>query len=126
MSRVARSPIEVPAGVEIKQNGQTVSVKGSNGNLSLELHSLVSFNLEGQTLTVKPNEESTAGWAQAGTARALLNNMVKGVSAGFEKRLQLNGVGYRAQTKGKVININVGYSHPIDYQLPDGVTATLN
>ena len=123
MSRVARAPITLPAGVEIKQDGETVTVKGGKGSLSLKIHNLVEWNLEDTTLTVKPKEESKAGWAQAGTARALLNNMVTGVSAGFEKKLQLNGVGYRAQAKGKVININVGYSHPIDYELPEGVSA---
>ena len=123
MSRVAKSPISIPGGVEIKQDGQLITVKGSNGTLTHTLNALITIEIEGNVVTVKPTEESKNAWAQAGTGRAILNNMVTGVSKGFERKLQLNGVGYRAQTKGKVININVGYSHPIDYNLPEGVTA---
>ena len=123
MSRVAKSPISIPGGVEIKQDGQLITVKGSNGTLTHTLNALITIEVEGNVVTVKPTEESKNAWAQAGTGRAILNNMVTGVSKGFERKLQLNGVGYRAQTKGKVININVGYSHPIDYNLPEGVSA---
>lgn len=123
MSRVAKSPIEIPAGVEVKQDGQVITVKGSKGTLSLTLNSYVSANIDGNVVTVKPSVESKEGWAQAGTGRALINNMVTGVSTGYEKKMQLNGVGYRAQTKGKVINISVGYSHPIEFALPEGVSA---
>jgi len=123
MSRIAKNPVTLPSGVELKQDGQLVTIKGGKGSLSLDMNALVGIKLDGSTLTVEPAQESREAWAQAGTVRSLINNMVIGVSTGFERKLQLNGDGYRAQTKGKVININVGYSHPIDYELPEGVTA---
>lgn len=123
MSRVAKSPITIPAGVDVKINGQQVDLKGSKGTLSLNLHPLVSIKQEGTELKLSPAEDSQAAWMQTGTARSLLNNNVVGVSAGFERKLQLIGVGYKAAAKGKVLNLALGYSHPIDFQLPEGVTA---
>jgi large subunit ribosomal protein L6 len=122
MSRVAKAPIPVASGVEIKVNGQEVSVKGPKGSMDLVVHSDVVVEQEGSELRVKPASESKASWAMAGTMRALLNNMVVGVSAGFEKKLQLIGVGYRAQGKGKVLNLSLGFSHPVDYNVPEGIT----
>lgn len=122
MSRVAKSPVTLPNGVEVTINGQDVQVKGAKGSLSTTLHALVSLSQEGAQLKLTPREDSQDAWMQTGTARAVLNNLVIGVSAGFERKLQLIGVGYKAAAKGKVLNLALGFSHPIDYQLPDGVT----
>ena len=123
MSRVAKSPIELPSGVELKQNGSELVVKGSKGELKLDLHPLVALEVEGSAASIKPSQESKDAWAMAGTFRSLLNNMVTGVSKGFERKLELIGVGYRAQAKGKVLSLSLGFSHPVDYELPEGVTA---
>ena len=122
MSRIAKSPIELPSGVDVKVNEGEVTVKGGNGNLELKLHTDVVVGQEGNVLTVTPRKESKEHWAMAGTFRALINNMVTGASKGFEKKLQLIGVGYRAQVKGKVLNLNLGFSHPVDYPIPEGIT----
>lgn len=123
MSRVAKSPVTIPTGVAVTINGQDVQVKGAKGELSTVLHDLVAIAQEGTELKLSPREESQAAWMQAGTARAVMNNLVIGVSAGFERRLQLIGVGYKAAAKGKVLNLALGFSHPVDYNLPEGVTA---
>lgn len=123
MSRVAKAPVTVPNGVTVTQNGRQVEVKGSKGTLSFNLHALVELKQEEGKLQLAPAKESKDAWKQAGTARAVLNNLVKGVSEGFERKLQLVGVGYKAAVKGTVVNLNLGYSHPIDYALPEGVTA---
>lgn len=122
MSRVAKNPVKLPSGVELKIDGRKVSVKGSKGNLEHEVHEQVDVLFEGGILTVKPREESQESWALAGTTRAVVNNMVTGVSEGFERKLVLNGVGYRAQAQGKTLNLTLGFSHPVAYQLPDGIT----
>lgn len=121
MSRVAKAPVSLPKGVELKLDGQNVSVKGPKGQLSWVVMQDVSLTEEDGKVKVAPREESKSGWAMAGTARALVNNMVVGVSQGFEKKLTLIGVGYRAQAKGKVLNLNLGFSHPIDYPVPEGI-----
>ncbi|GJM11955.1 MAG: 50S ribosomal protein L6 [Pseudohongiella sp.] len=123
MSRVANSPVEIPKGVETNLSDTQISIKGGKGNLSLDLHSSVAVAQDGETLSVSAKDGSRQSNAMAGTFRSLINNMVVGVSTGFEKKLELQGVGYRAKASGKSINITVGYSHPIDYQLPEGVTA---
>jgi len=120
MSRIAKAPIAVAKGVDVKIDGQQVTVKGGKGTLSLDIHPTVSVSLEDGVLSVAPAND--AAWAMAGTMRALLGNMVHGVSEGFQKKLQLVGVGYRAQGKGKVLNLSLGFSHPIDYPVPDGIT----
>lgn len=122
MSRVAKKEIELPAGVEVKSEGRTVRVKGSKGELSMQLHPEVTLEQVEKNLRVIPLD-SAKTYAQAGTARALLANMVHGVSQGFERKLELVGVGYRAQAKGKVLGLSLGFSHPVDYELPEGVTA---
>ncbi|MDB0210955.1 50S ribosomal protein L6, partial [Acinetobacter baumannii] len=114
MSRVAKAPVTVPNGVTVTQNGRQVEVKGSKGTLSFNLHALVELKQEEGKLQLAPAKESKDAWMQAGTARAVLNNLVKGVSEGFERKLQLVGVGYKAAVKGTVVNLNLGYSHPID------------
>ena len=123
MSRVAKAPITLPKGVEITINGQDVQVKGAKSTLSMTLHSLVEVKNDNGTLKLTPRETTQFGWMQTGTARALLNNLVIGASAGFERKLQLIGVGYKAAAKGKVLNLSLGFSHPIDFELPEGVTA---
>lgn len=122
MSRVAKSPVAIPSGVDVKLNGQEVTVKGSVGTLTLNVHETVEIKQEDNVLTFAPHEGEKA-WAMAGTTRALLNNMVIGVSKGFERKLVLNGVGYRAKASGKTLNLSLGFSHPVDYALPEGVTA---
>ncbi len=123
MSRVAKSPVQIPAGVEVKLSGQQVSVKGGKGALSLDVHSSVEVKQEGAELTFGTKEGSKQARALAGTTRALVNNMVVGVTQGFEKKLELIGVGYRAQAQGKAVNLTLGFSHPVVYDLPEGVTA---
>ena len=122
MSRIAKAPIAVASGVDVKIDGDQITVKGSKGTLEMMVHPDVGVALEGGELHVKPRNEKKATWAMAGTMRSLINNMVVGVSAGFEKKLQLIGVGYRAQAKGKAINLSLGFSHPIDYSAPEGVS----
>lgn len=122
MSRVAKAPVNIPAGVEVKFNGQLLTVKGKNGELSREIHNAVEVNQDANALTFVPRTGVANADAQAGTARALVNAMVIGVTEGFTKKLQLVGVGYRAQMKGNVVALSLGYSHPIEHTLPAGVT----
>ncbi|MGI1677179.1 MAG: 50S ribosomal protein L6 [Cellvibrionaceae bacterium] len=123
MSRIANSPIPVPKGVEIALKGQEVSAKGKNGSLALVVHNNVVVEQEGEELKCSARDGAKQSRALAGTMRSLINNMVIGVSDGFEKKLQLIGVGYRAKAGGKTLNLTLGFSHPIDYELPEGVTA---
>jgi len=123
MSRIAKAPIELPSGVDVSIAGQDVTVKGKNGTLSISLNNAVAVNQAENVLTFEPREGASDGWAQAGTARAIVNNMVTGVATGFEKRLTLIGVGYRAQVQGSSVNLSLGFSHPVVYNLPQGVTA---
>lgn len=124
MSRIAKAPITVPAGVEVKVNGQEVAVKGSKGELVRTLNDAVVVKLEDGVVSFAPAEGFKDGWAQAGTARANVNNMVVGVTEGFKKTLLLQGVGYRTQVKGQDINLTLGFSHPVVYTLPKTITAT--
>jgi large subunit ribosomal protein L6 len=123
MSRIANMPVPVPASVEIAENGQMLTVKGPKGTLEHRIHDLVEVKREDAGLNFGARSDTTQAKALAGTTRSIVNNMVVGVSDGFEKKLELIGVGYRAQAKGKVLNLTLGFSHPIDYELPDGVTA---
>lgn len=123
MSRVAKSPVEIPAGVEVTLKGQDISVKGKQGTLALAVHKEVEVKQDGNALTFAPRNAAKQANALAGTTRALLNNMVKGVSEGFEKKLTLIGVGYRAKASGNTVNLALGLSHPVDYVLPEGVSA---
>ena len=122
MSRVAKNPVTVPAGVEVKFGTEALVIKGKNSELSFPLHSDVAIELNDGKLTFAAKNDSKQANAMSGTARALVNNMVKGVSEGFEKKLQLIGVGYRAQAQGKVLNLSLGFSHPIVYEMPEGVS----
>jgi large subunit ribosomal protein L6 len=121
MSRIAKAPIKVPSGVDVKVTGQDIAVKGPKGNLGWTVHGTVSVALEDGVVSVKPHDDRPDHWAMAGTTRALINNMVTGVSSGFERKLTLVGVGYRAQAKGKVLNLSLGFSHPVDYAVPEGI-----
>ena len=123
MSRVAKAPVAIPAGVEVKLNGQEVTVKGSKGELTRVLNSAVVIAQEETNLTFGPKEGVTNAWAQAGTARALVNNMVVGVTEGFTKKLTLKGVGYRAAMKGNTVALTLGFSHPVEHALPEGIKA---
>lgn len=122
MSRIANKPIPVPKGVDIKLQGQEISVKGANGNLSWRIHDMVTVEVEPQEIRVKPRLNGKQAVAMAGTMRALINNMVTGVSQGFERKLLLQGVGYRAQAQGRKLNLTLGFSHPVVYEIPEGVT----
>jgi large subunit ribosomal protein L6 len=123
MSRIANYPVAVPASVEVSQSGQQLTVKGPKGTLEHRIHGLVEMQREEGELRFRARDGSIQANALAGTTRSLVNNMVSGVSHGFERKLELIGVGYRAQTKGKVLNLTLGFSHPIDYELPEGVSA---
>jgi len=122
MSRVAKEPVELPQGVEFNQSGTAVSVKGGNGTLSMELNSEVELVQEDNTITVKQRSGSRFSAAISGTTRALLANMIEGVTKGFEKKLELKGVGYRAISEGKKLNLTLGFSHPVVFEVPDDVT----
>ena len=121
MSRVANNPGQLPGGVEVKLDGSDLTVKGSKGTLALSLVDGVQVSQDDNVLTIAYDGDKFK--AMAGTTRALVNNMVVGVSEGWEKKRVLNGVGYRAKASGKSVNLTVGLSHPVDYQLPEGVTA---
>jgi large subunit ribosomal protein L6 len=123
MSRIAKSPVEVPAGVEVKLNGQDISIKGGKGSMALAIHHDVEVKQEDNVLTFLPRNNAKKSNALAGTTRALVNNMVFGVSTGFERKLILNGVGYRTKMVGKVLNLTLGFSHEVNYDIPEGVTA---
>jgi large subunit ribosomal protein L6 len=121
MSRVAKDPIQLPKGVEVKLNGSDLTVKGGKGTLALAIANGLELKQDDNVLSLSYVSDNLS--AIAGTTRALVNNMVKGVSEGWEKKLLLNGVGYRAKVTGNIVNLTVGLSHPVDYQLPEGVTA---
>jgi len=117
------TPLDIPAGVEVSVNDRDINVKGSKGVMEHKLHTSVDITKDNNVLTFVPREGVSGAQAQAGTARSLLNSMMIGVSQGFEKKLQLVGVGYRAQAQGKTVNLTLGFSHPVNYELPEGITA---
>lgn len=123
MSRIAKNPITLPKGVETVIANSEITVKSSKGSLNAALHQDVQVEIDAGVLRVSPKNNSRQANALAGTFRALINNMVTGLSTGFQRKLVLQGVGYRAKAQGQVLNVAVGFSHPIDYQLPAGVTA---
>ena len=122
MSRIAKAPVELPQGVEFKQDGNVVTIKGSKGSLSLELNSEVELKQEDNNLMLAPRSGSRFATAIAGTMRSLLSNMVVGVTEGYERKLELVGVGYRAQAQGNKLNLTLGFSHPVVYDVPEGVS----
>lgn len=122
MSRIANNPITLPAGVEVNINGNDVTVKGKKGQLSHRVHQLVTIMQEDGVLKLGVRNNSKTANALSGTTRALLQNLVKGVSEGFERKLEIIGVGYRAQAQGKTLNLTLGFSHPVNFPIPEGIT----
>ena len=116
-------PIGIPSNVNVLINGQEIEVKGTKGSISLVMHPSVKLSQEGSELRLVPKSEAAEHRAMAGTMRSLINNMVTGVSRGFERRLQLVGVGYRAQAQGPVLNLALGFSHPVAFPVPEGISA---
>lgn len=126
MSRIGKKPIGIPDKVEVKVNGSTVEVKGPKGQLSYTFRSEVKIVKAEKELNVTPADESTTARALWGLSRTLLGNMVTGVTTGFVKSLEFNGVGYKAAVSGTTLTLNLGYSHPIEYTLPKGIEAKVN
>lgn len=123
MSRIANSPVVLPSGVDLKISDSEISAKGAKGSLSIAAYPGVEVKLDDGAATFAAKDSSKKSRAMAGTMRSLVNNLVTGVHAGFEKKLVLNGVGYRAKASGKTLNLTLGFSHPVDYALPEGVSA---
>jgi large subunit ribosomal protein L6 len=122
MSRIGKNPITIPSGVTLTHEAQIVTVKGPKGELNFTLPSVISGKLEGDTFSVAPNDESNEGRAMWGMARSMVANLIEGVTNGYQKNLELRGVGYRAQMKGSGLTLQLGYSHEINYTAPDGIT----
>ena len=125
MSRIGKKPVSVPAGVTANVSGQMVKIKGSKGELSFEVPEDVSVALENGAIAVQPRSQSKRARALWGTSRARINNLVIGTTAGFEKKLEINGVGYRAAVQGKNLQLALGYSHDVIYPIPAGITITV-
>ncbi len=125
MSRVGREPIKLPDKTQVKLDGSMVFIKGPKGELSCSLPKLITVEVSEKEIQVVPKEKSSEGHSLWGTIRSLVYNMVIGVSTGFSKKLELHGVGHKASIKGRILNLGLGYSHPIDYKLPEGIQATV-
>ena len=121
MSRVAKRPVELAKGVSAEVQGQTVTIKGTKGSLALKVNSEVEVKVDGSLVKVTPRSGGSFASAAAGTTRALIANMVTGVTAGFQRKLELVGVGYRAAVQGKKLSLTLGFSHPVDYPIPNGI-----
>ncbi len=121
MSRIAKKPVEIPGGVELTISGRELTAKGSKGTLSMTLHDDVEVSQEANILSFAPRDDRKTSMAITGTTRSVVDNIVTGVSTGFEKKLQLIGVGYRAQAQGKKLSLSLGYSHAIDFEVPEGI-----
>jgi large subunit ribosomal protein L6 len=126
MSRIGKQPIPIPAKVTAEIKGQQIAIKGPKGTLTRELPNPIEVKQEGETLLVKPTDNSRIGRQRHGLCRTLVANMVQGVSEGFQKRLQIQGVGYRAQAQGKKLTLNVGYSQPVEMEMPDGIDVAID
>ena len=122
MSRIAKQPVELPKGVEFQQSGTVVTVKGGKGSLSMDLNTEVQIAQDEGVLSIAPRSGSKFAIAMSGTTRALLANMVTGVTDGFERKLELVGVGYRATAQGNKLNLTLGFSHPVVYDVPEGIS----
>ena len=122
MSRVANNPVSIPQGVDFSLQGNLAKVKGPKGELTQQIHDLVEVSQQDNSLRFAAKDGSIQANALSGTTRALLNNMVTGVSQGFEKKMTIIGVGYRAAVQGKTLNLSLGFSHPVNYPIPDGIT----
>jgi large subunit ribosomal protein L6 len=126
MSRVGKKPISIPDKTKVSYKDRMVTVQGKNGTLTQQIHPAVEVNIEKDVINISLNDQSRKTVALQGMTRSLLNNMVTGVTTGFERVLEINGIGYRAELKGKSIIFNLGYSHPIDFCLPEGVSAKVD
>jgi len=126
MSRVGKNPINIPTGVDIKLQGNTVSVKGPKGELRCNIPSGISVSMQDKSIKVERRSDAKQDKALHGTVRNILANMVTGTSAGYQRVLDISGVGYRAQVQGKKIVFTLGYSHPVEFQLPEGITAEVD
>lgn len=126
MSRIGRMPIAIPAGVEVKLDGNTVTVKGPKGELTRTVHQNMKVEVNGAEITVTRPDDEKENRSLHGLTRTLIANMVKGVTDGFSKELEVNGVGYRASVEGNKLVLNIGYSHPVEMALPDGIKAEVN
>jgi large subunit ribosomal protein L6 len=124
MSRVGKRPVSIPSGVTANVEGQTVKMKGPKGELQVVVHDDVSVKLDKGLISVDPRFETKRARSLYGTSRALIANLVEGVTKGFEKKLEINGVGYRAAIQGKSLQLSLGYSHDVNYAIPDGITIT--
>ena len=122
MSRIAKAPVSIPSGVDVSIIENNMTVKGKFGQLSFNMNPSVSVEINNNTINMEWDKDSKSATAQAGTARAIINNLVTGVSVGFEKKLSLIGVGYRAQAKENILSLALGFSHPVDFQVPIGIT----
>lgn len=122
MSRIGKLPVEVPKGVKVKYSDSIISVEGPKGSLSRTVMAGVSLDITEAAISVARNDDSNKSRAAHGLTRTLINNMVVGVTKGFERGLEISGVGYRAEAKGDILNLSLGYSHPINFQLPNGIT----
>jgi large subunit ribosomal protein L6 len=122
MSRIAKNPVPIPQGVEVDLQGQSIKVKGQKGQLDYLIHSDIEVKLTDQVLTFAIRHQGKSAKAQVGTTRSIINNMVQGVTQGFEKKLALVGVGYRAGLQGNMLNLTLGFSHPINFVIPEGIT----
>lgn len=122
MSRIAKAPVTIPSGVDIKLDGNNMTIKGSKGQLSYNFNPAINIVVADNAIQMQWDRDNKIATAQAGTARAIVNNMVTGVSVGFEKKLTLIGVGYRAQAKGNILNLTLGFSHPVDFEVPAGIS----
>lgn len=122
MSKVGKKPVDIPAGVTPRVDGQNVSIKGPKGELSFVVPTDVAVKLEGNQIMVDPRNDSKKARALWGTSRAIINNLAIGVSKGFERKLEITGVGYKAAAQGKSVNLSLGYSHEVIYQVPAGIT----
>jgi large subunit ribosomal protein L6 len=126
MSRIGKMPIAIPAKVKVAMNGNTVNVEGPKGKLSLALPRRTSLKISGDQIVVSRDGEDAEAKAMHGLGRALINNMVKGVTDGYVKKLEINGVGFKAAVQGKLVNLSLGYSHPVNYPIPDQVKVTVD
>lgn len=125
MSRIGKKPVQLPDKVQVTLNGDTIQVKGPKGNLARQVHPAVTIEMNDSVLEVKTDRDDKKKVALQGLFRSLISNMVTGVSTGYEKQLLLAGIGYRAESKGNTLTLNVGYSNPVDFALPEGISATV-
>ncbi len=126
MSRIGKLPIEIPSGVTVSKDGSIINVKGPKGSLSREIMDCVAVEIDENKVFIKMSENTKTAQAAHGLTRTLINNMVSGVTKGFEKVLEITGVGYRAEVKGNVLSLALGYSHPVNYEIPKGISVEVD